>query len=64
MANLSYHSIKLGVFDPLPNFLNEKLVACNIVRVKYWIGERNAHISPSLLELLGTFSSIFIDFRL
>uniref|UniRef100_A0A0R3QWQ1 Small ribosomal subunit protein bS16m n=1 Tax=Brugia timori TaxID=42155 RepID=A0A0R3QWQ1_9BILA len=44
---------ELGVFDPLPNFRNEKLVACDITRVKYWIGERNAHISPSLLELLG-----------
>ncbi|VDK65787.1 unnamed protein product [Onchocerca ochengi] len=44
---------ELGVFDPLPNFRNEKLVACDITRVKYWIGERNAHISPSLLEILG-----------
>ncbi|KAM3719104.1 Interleukin cytokine receptor-related protein [Dirofilaria immitis] len=44
---------ELGIFDPLPNFRNEKLVACDISRVKYWIGERNAHISPSLLELLG-----------
>ncbi|MCP9261990.1 Troponin C [Dirofilaria immitis] len=45
---------ELGIFDPLPNFRNEKLVACDISRVKYWIGERNAHISPSLLELLGS----------
>lgn len=44
---------ELGVFDPLPNYRNEKLVACDITRVKYWIGERNAHISPALLELLG-----------
>lgn len=45
---------KLGVFDPLPNYRNEKLVACDVTRMKYWIGERNAHISPPLLELLGT----------
>ncbi|KAI6181674.1 hypothetical protein M3Y98_00854500 [Aphelenchoides besseyi] len=44
---------QLGTFDPLPNFNNEKLVALNIGRIKYWIGTRNAHISVSLLELLG-----------
>ncbi|VDN02228.1 unnamed protein product [Thelazia callipaeda] len=45
---------ELGAFDPLPNYRNEKLVACDITRLKYWIGERDAHISPSLLELLVT----------
>ncbi|KAI6239491.1 Protein CBR-MRPS-16 [Aphelenchoides fujianensis] len=44
---------QLGTFDPLPNFNNEKLVALNIGRIKYWIGARDAHISVPVLELLG-----------
>uniref|UniRef100_A0A9J2PAX8 Small ribosomal subunit protein bS16m n=1 Tax=Ascaris lumbricoides TaxID=6252 RepID=A0A9J2PAX8_ASCLU len=44
---------QVGTFDPLPNVRNEKLVALNIGRIKYWIGERNAHISVPVLELLG-----------
>uniref|UniRef100_A0AC34RBH4 Small ribosomal subunit protein bS16m n=1 Tax=Panagrolaimus sp. JU765 TaxID=591449 RepID=A0AC34RBH4_9BILA len=44
---------QLGVFDPLPNSRNEKLVSMNIGRMKYWIGTRNAHVSIAVLELLG-----------
>ncbi|CAJ0585599.1 unnamed protein product, partial [Mesorhabditis spiculigera] len=44
---------QVGSFDPLPNKNNEKLVALNIGRIKYWIGERNAHISVPVLEVLG-----------
>ncbi|VDN52135.1 unnamed protein product [Dracunculus medinensis] len=44
---------QVGCFDPLPNFRNEKLVALDIGRLKYWIGVRNANISVSVLELLG-----------
>nr|CDJ96120.1 troponin C [Haemonchus contortus] len=44
---------QLGTFDPLPNSRNEKLVSFNFGRLKYWIGERNAHISVPVLELLG-----------
>uniref|UniRef100_A0A1I7ZFN0 Small ribosomal subunit protein bS16m n=1 Tax=Steinernema glaseri TaxID=37863 RepID=A0A1I7ZFN0_9BILA len=44
---------QIGTFDPLPNTRNEKLVALNYGRLKYWIGERNAHISVPVLELLG-----------
>ncbi|GMT13899.1 hypothetical protein PFISCL1PPCAC_5196, partial [Pristionchus fissidentatus] len=44
---------QVGTFDPLPNAHNEKLVALNIERVKYWIGERNVHVSVPVLELLG-----------
>ncbi|PIC46796.1 hypothetical protein B9Z55_006374 [Caenorhabditis nigoni] len=44
---------QVGTFDPLPNQKNEKLVALNFGRLKYWIGERNAHISVPVLELLG-----------
>ncbi|VDN20324.1 unnamed protein product [Gongylonema pulchrum] len=43
----------IGIFDPIPNTRNEKLVACDVSRVKYWIGVRDAYISPPLLELLG-----------
>uniref|UniRef100_A0A0K0CY19 Small ribosomal subunit protein bS16m n=1 Tax=Angiostrongylus cantonensis TaxID=6313 RepID=A0A0K0CY19_ANGCA len=44
---------QLGTFDPLPNSTNEKLVSLNFGRLKYWIGERDAHISVPVLELLG-----------
>ncbi|KHN75605.1 putative 28S ribosomal protein S16, mitochondrial [Toxocara canis] len=44
---------QVGTFDPLPNVRNEKLVALNIGRIKYWVAERNAHISVPVLELLG-----------
>lgn len=44
---------QVGTFDPLPNQANEKLVALDVGRLKYWIGERNAHISVPVLELLG-----------
>ncbi|KAK0396117.1 hypothetical protein QR680_001572 [Steinernema hermaphroditum] len=46
-------SFQIGTFDPLPNTRNEKLVALNYGRLKYWIGERDAHISVPVLELLG-----------
>lgn len=48
--------IQVGTFDPLPNTRNEKLVALNIERIKYWIGERNVHVSVPVLELLGLHS--------
>uniref|UniRef100_A0A0N5CDJ6 Small ribosomal subunit protein bS16m n=1 Tax=Strongyloides papillosus TaxID=174720 RepID=A0A0N5CDJ6_STREA len=44
---------QVGSFDPLPNKNNEKLVALNFSRLKYWIGKREAHISVPVLELLG-----------
>ncbi|TMS35654.1 hypothetical protein L596_003013 [Steinernema carpocapsae] len=44
---------QVGTFDPLPNSRNEKLVSLNYGRLKYWIGEREAHISVPVLELLG-----------
>ncbi|GMR35937.1 hypothetical protein PMAYCL1PPCAC_06132 [Pristionchus mayeri] len=44
---------QVGTFDPLPDSRNEKLVALNIGRIKYWIGERNVHVSVPVLELLG-----------
>ncbi|CEF61219.1 28S ribosomal protein S16, mitochondrial [Strongyloides ratti] len=44
---------QVGSFDPLPNTNNEKLVALNIGRLKYWIGKREAEVSVPVLELLG-----------
>uniref|UniRef100_A0A0N5AWD4 Small ribosomal subunit protein bS16m n=1 Tax=Syphacia muris TaxID=451379 RepID=A0A0N5AWD4_9BILA len=44
---------QVGTFDPIPNSRNEKLVAIDIGRIKYWVGVRNARISVTLLELLG-----------
>ncbi|CAD5209316.1 unnamed protein product [Bursaphelenchus okinawaensis] len=44
---------QVGTFDPLPNLQNEKLVALNIGRIKYWLGEREARVSVPVLELLG-----------
>lgn len=44
---------QVGVYDPLPNAKNEKLVSLNYGRLKYWIGQRNAEVSVPVLELLG-----------
>ncbi|PIO64040.1 ribosomal protein S16 [Teladorsagia circumcincta] len=49
---------QVGTFDPLPNSRNEKLVSLNFGRLKYWVGERNAHISVPVLELLGQVSEM------
>ncbi|CAK1589770.1 unnamed protein product [Parnassius mnemosyne] len=43
---------QLGSYDPMPNFNNEKLVALNLERIKFWLGH-GAHVSPPVAELLG-----------
>ncbi|CAH0697401.1 unnamed protein product [Spodoptera exigua] len=43
---------QLGSYDPMPNINNEKLVALNLERVKYWLGQ-GAHVSNPVAELLG-----------
>ncbi|XP_061705414.1 small ribosomal subunit protein bS16m [Cydia pomonella] len=43
---------QLGSFDPMPNVFNEKLVALNLERLKYWLG-KGAHVTPPVAELLG-----------
>lgn len=43
---------QLGSYDPLPNIYNEKLVAFNYDRIKYWIG-CGAHPSKPVAKLLG-----------
>uniref|UniRef100_A0A1I7WIU5 Small ribosomal subunit protein bS16m n=1 Tax=Heterorhabditis bacteriophora TaxID=37862 RepID=A0A1I7WIU5_HETBA len=55
---------QVGTFDPLPNINNEKLVSLNFGRLKYWIGERNAHISVPVLELLALICSSHLIMQL
>ncbi|KFD46846.1 hypothetical protein M514_12292, partial [Trichuris suis] len=43
---------QVGSFDPLPNKFNEKLVAIDFDRVRYWLAQ-DIHISKAVLELLG-----------
>ncbi|CAG9792490.1 unnamed protein product [Diatraea saccharalis] len=43
---------QLGSYDPMPNVHNEKLVALNLERIKYWLG-KGAHVSPPVAELFG-----------
>lgn len=43
---------QLGSFDPYANANNEKLVALNMERIRFWIG-RGALISKPVEELLG-----------
>ncbi|KAJ8708320.1 hypothetical protein PYW07_010445 [Mythimna separata] len=43
---------QLGSYDPMPNTNNEKLVALNLERVKFWLG-KGAHVTDPVAELLG-----------
>ncbi|XP_069671730.1 small ribosomal subunit protein bS16m [Periplaneta americana] len=43
---------QLGTYDPLTNQHNEKLVALNFERIRYWLG-RGAQTSRPVEELLG-----------
>ncbi|XP_028170624.1 small ribosomal subunit protein bS16m [Ostrinia nubilalis] len=43
---------QLGSYDPMANINNEKLVALNLERMKYWLG-KGAHVSPPVAEILG-----------
>jgi len=43
---------QIGSYDPLPNKYNEKMVAINYERLRYWIS-RNAKLSHTVAELLG-----------
>ncbi|CAG0912804.1 unnamed protein product [Notodromas monacha] len=43
---------QVGSYDPMPNAHNEKLVALNFDRIRFWLGN-NARISDPVLELLG-----------
>jgi small subunit ribosomal protein S16 len=43
---------QLGTYDPLTNQHNERLVALNFERIRYWLG-RGAVTSDPVAELLG-----------
>ncbi|TDG51466.1 hypothetical protein AWZ03_001926 [Drosophila navojoa] len=43
---------QVGSYDPLPNVTNERLVALNTERIRYWLG-KGAHMSDPVAELLG-----------
>lgn len=43
---------QLGSYDPMPNANNEKLVALNLERIKYWLGQ-GAHVTNPVAEVLG-----------
>ncbi|KAJ8708664.1 hypothetical protein PYW08_010046 [Mythimna loreyi] len=43
---------QLGSYDPMPNTNNEKLVALNLERIKFWLG-KGAHVTDPVAELLG-----------
>lgn len=43
---------QLGTYDPLINQHNERLVALNFERIRYWVG-RGANTSQPVTELLG-----------
>ncbi|CAH4029728.1 unnamed protein product [Pieris brassicae] len=43
---------QLGSYDPMPNINNEKLVALNLERLKFWLGQ-GAHVTSPVAELLG-----------
>ncbi|XP_039314931.1 probable 28S ribosomal protein S16, mitochondrial isoform X1 [Solenopsis invicta] len=43
---------QVGVYDPLPNVYNEKLVSFNYERIQYWLARR-AQVSKPVADLLG-----------
>ncbi|EDW74103.1 uncharacterized protein Dwil_GK21750 [Drosophila willistoni] len=43
---------QVGSYDPLPNDFNERLVALNTERIRFWLG-KGAHLSVPAAELLG-----------
>jgi ribosomal protein S16 len=43
---------QLGTYDPLINQHNERLVALNFERIRYWLG-RGTETSEPVAELLG-----------
>ncbi|XP_011874646.1 PREDICTED: probable 28S ribosomal protein S16, mitochondrial [Vollenhovia emeryi] len=43
---------QLGVYDPIPNVHNEKLVSFNFERIQYWMA-KGARLSLPIADLLG-----------
>lgn len=54
--NRGYYE-QVGTYDPLPNSRNEKLVALNMDRIKYWLSQGCSTSKPvsRLLALAGIF---------
>lgn len=48
---------QLGSYDPMPNKHNEQLVALNLERLQYWLGQKPSISTPvaTLLGLAGFF---------
>lgn len=49
----------IGSFDPVANEKNEKLVAVDLDRLAYWMGE-GAHLSQGVVTVLGTLFSLVL----
>lgn len=43
---------QVGSLDPMPNERDEKLVALNLERIQYWLGE-GVHVSDPAASILG-----------
>lgn len=43
---------QVGIYDPIPNVHNEKLVSFNFERIQYWLA-KGAQISTPIADLLG-----------
>ncbi|KAL6256130.1 hypothetical protein P5V15_012250 [Pogonomyrmex californicus] len=43
---------QVGVYDPIPNVHNEKLISFNFERLQYWIA-KGAQISVPVADILG-----------
>lgn len=44
---------QVGSIDPMTNEHNEKLVALNMERVRYWLSEKNVVVSKPAAEIFG-----------
>ena len=45
---------QLGVYDPMPNINNERLVSINFDRVRHWLGQNKAvEVTPAVQQLFG-----------
>lgn len=53
---------QVGSYDPMLNEHNEKLVALNLERIQWWLGE-GVKISKPAAEILGRVLSFSTGFR-
>lgn len=50
---------QVGSIDPMANERNEKLVALNLERIRYWLGE-GAEVSKPAADILGKETNRFV----